>query len=325
MSDKYSPEVMNLYRLYGAAFHTLGTDNVRVKSLSRSLGVSEWSVRQLRKAVAELGPPDAASPTLGSDILVVPDSHAAPGQDLRRFTWLGRAIEHYGRRAMDKGVPFRVVWIGDTGDYHSLSHYDKGTGKAWNSTYALDVAAHREAMRLTREAVSDAVWAYADKHWTEGNHEHRAVRYMNDNPELQGVLKGPWDVMQEFDVQCHAYTDIVQLDGVGFCHVMQNPGTGRPVGGINQARSMVLKGFRSMVVGHSHRLGSYTQNDLYGNPIKCMVVGCYFEHKEEYAGQGNNSWWRGLVVLENVHGGTFDETPVRMETVHARFGGSRAP
>jgi hypothetical protein len=318
--SNYSSEVMRLYAEYGAAIWQLGVENVKTITLARNLGVTEWTVRRLMEAIVELGPPSANVEKPGADILVVPDSHAAPGQDLRRFRWLGRAIEHYGRRAMDKGVPFRVVWIGDTADYHSLSHYDRGTAKAWNSTYTADVKAHRDAMFLTESAVTHQVWQYADKHWTEGNHEHRAVRYMNDNPELQGVLKGPWDVMQEMGVTCHAYTDIVQLDGVGFCHVMQNPGTGRPVGGVNQARSMLLKGFRSMVVGHSHRYDSYTQNDLYGNPIKTLVVGCYFEHQEEYAGQGNKSWWRGLVMLENVKGGNFDETPIRMATIQQRFG-----
>jgi hypothetical protein len=317
---KYSSEVMRLYREYGKALYLLGPNFIRAKSFARDHGLTEWSVRKLKEAVVELGPPTDEE-GLGATTLVVPDSHAAPGQNLDRFRWLGKAIEHYGREAMESGRPFRVVWIGDTADYHSLSHYDKGKAASWGSTYAADVEAHRQAMLLTESCVTFQVWEYADKHWTEGNHEFRATRYMQDNPELQGVLSGPWDVMQAFGITCHAFTDILKLDGVGFCHVMQNPGTGRPVGGVNQARSMLLKGFRSMVVGHSHRYDSYTQNDLYGNPIKTLVVGCYFEHDEKYAGQGNRSWWRGLVLLENVKDGNFDETPIRMATVRSKFGG----
>lgn len=316
-----TPDSLRLYWQYGDAIHAVGLASFRVKAFARTHRVSEWAVRQLRRALEEVGPPsENAEYREGAMVLVVPDSHAAPNQDFSRFEWLGNAIEHYGRIAIGRGVPFRVVWIGDTADYHSLSSYDKGKAASWNSLYVADLESHRQAMMRTRAAVSDEVWAYADKHWTEGNHEHRAVRYMKDNPELQGVLDGPFDVMESFDIQCHGFTKIVTLDGVGYCHVMQTPGTGRPIGGINQARSMLLKGFRSIVVGHSHRYDSFTQNDLYGNPIKTLVVGCYFEHHEGYAGQGNNAWWRGLVLLENVRDGNFDETPIRMDTVRTKFG-----
>lgn len=313
------PESLGLYWKYGEAIHHIGPDFIKARPLGTKKGHSEWVGRQVVAAVRELGPPSTQA-LEGAMVLVVPDAHAAPKQDLRRFRWLGRAIEHYGREAHRRCVPFRVVWIGDTADYHSLSSYDRGKAASWNSLYVADVESHRAAMEATRKQVSDEIWNYADKHWTEGNHEYRAVRYMQDNPELQGVLEGPWDVMQSFGIQCHDYTKIVTLDGIGYCHVMQNPGTGRPVGGVNQARSMLLKGFRSMVVGHSHRYDSYTQNDLYGNPIKTLVVGCYFEHHEGYAGQGNKSWWRGLVVLENAKNGNFDEQPLRMETVQTKFG-----
>ena len=314
------PAVLRLYTEHGDAIHHLGTGFIRAKTLARKWGVSERSVRTLKSAVNTFGPPAKRSDLEGAMVLVVPDAHAGPGQDLRRFRWLGRAIEHYGRIAMAKGVPFRVVWIGDTGDYHSLSHYDTGKISAEGARYVLDVNAHGGAMALTRCQVSMEVWAYTDLHWTEGNHEFRAVRHMQNHPSLDGVLDGPWQVMQQYDIQCHTFLKPVTLDGVAYVHYMQNPGTGRAVGGINQARSMLLKGMRSIVVGHSHKLDSFIQNDFYGDPVKTLVVGCFFEHEEKYAGQGNKSWWRGLVLLENVKNGNFDETPIRMDTVRARFG-----
>lgn len=315
-----STEVRRLYVEHGDAIHHLGTGFIRAKTLARKWGVSERCVRTLKSAVDALGPPSSRDDIEGAMVLVVPDSHAGPGQDLRRFRWLGRAIEHYGREAMDRGVPFRVIWIGDTGDYHSLSHYDKGKISAEGARYVDDVEAHEQAMVLTRLQVSPEVWGYADKHWTEGNHEFRAVRYMNERPHLEGVLTGPWDVMQDLGITAHTFLVPVTLDGVTYVHYMQNPGTGRAVGGINQARSMLLKGMRSVVVGHSHKLDSFVQNDFFGTAIKTMSVGCYFEHTEAYAGQGNKAWWRGLVLLENCRNGNFDETPLRMDTVRKRFG-----
>jgi hypothetical protein len=315
-----SSDVHLLYTTYGDAIHLLGPEQLRAKAFARKHGVTEWSARKLRQAVEDLGPPSERADIEGAMVLVVPDSHAGPGQDLRRFTWLGRAIEHYGRVAMSRGVPFRVVWIGDTGDYHSLSSYDKGKLSAEGARYVLDLQAHKDAMTFTYAEVSSEVWAYADLHYTKGNHEFRANRHMQDHPELEGVLDGPMKLMEGFGITAHEFLDIVTLDGVAYVHYMQNPGTGKAVGGINQARSMLLKGLRSIVVGHSHKIDSFTQNDLYGNPVKTLVVGCYFEHDEGYAGQGNRAWWRGLVLLENVRNGNFDETPLRMDTVRKRFG-----
>lgn len=313
-------DVLRLYTEYGDAIHRLGPGLFRVKTFAREQGVSEWSVRQLKAAVKAFGPPSDRDDLEGPMVLVVPDAHAGPHQDLRRFRWLGRAIEHYGRVAMSRGVAFRVVWIGDTGDYHSLSSYDKGKASAEGARYINDVAAHKQAMVLTRSMVSDDVWAYTDLHWTEGNHEYRAARYMKDNPSLQGTLTGPWDVMQDVGVQCHDFLKVLTLDGVDYCHYMQSPGSNRAVSGVNQGRSMVLKGMRSTVVGHSHKLDSSTLFDSKGNPVTGLVVGCFFEHDEGYAGQGNRKWWRGLVLLENVIDGSFDETRLRMDTVRKRFG-----
>ena len=61
--------------------------------------------------------PAVERPTLGIDILVVPDSHATPGVPNHRYEWLGRL-------ANDQGVDV-VVDIGDWFDMNSLNAYDK--------------------------------------------------------------------------------------------------------------------------------------------------------------------------------------------------------
>jgi hypothetical protein len=315
-----SPEVRRLYAEYGDALHQIGPDFFRAKAFAREVGCTEWSARKLKAAVVDLGPPSERDDLEGAVVLVVPDAHAAPHQDLRRFTWLGRAIEHYGRVAMKRGVPFRVVIIGDFGDFRSLSSYDTGKGSSWGENYEDDVKAVQDALALTREGVSDAVWDYADKHYTEGNHEHRATRWMQDNPTLQGTLTGCWDAMQDYDIKPHAYGEIVRLDGVGYCHIQQGLGSSRPIGGVHQAHNMIQKGQVSMVVGHSHKLDSKVAHRLDGTTIRATVVGCFFEHDESYAGQGNRTWWRGLVVLENVRNGNYDQTDLRIDTVRIRFG-----
>lgn len=318
MTEDMNPTVLHLWKKYGAVLALLGPENVNSEGLARRWGVSRWTVRQLRAVVEEFGAPEGEPE--GAIHLVMPDAHAAPGQNLRRFVWFGKLAEKLGREAMAKGVPFRIVSIGDTADYSSLNYYERGKAKSHGKTYPADVKAHEEAMALIMANVSPEVAAYADWIWIEGNHEYRSRRYMNDNPELQGVLNGAYDVMEAAGWETVPFMEWKVLDGVGYCHYMQNPGTGKPVGGVNVARSLVLKGMRSVVVGHNHQLDTYTTTDVFGNPVQALSCGCYFEHFEDYAGQSNARWWRGLCVLRNVKNGGYDLETISMDTLKEAYG-----
>ena len=316
MKPALSPVQRRVYLEHGAALHKYP---VSLVPFSRTLGVTRHTLLAVQEYVNTYGPPsDEDYP--GAIHLVIPDAHAKPGTDQSRFTILGREIEEAGREAYELGVPFRVVSIGDFADMPSLSYYDRGKASGEARRYPLDIAATKEAVSLMRDACSPEIWSYADKWWTEGNHEYRATRYMNDNPELQGVLQDPYFVMSDAGFEPVEFCKLIELDGVGYVHYMQNPGSGKAVSGVNHARSLVLKGYRSLVVGHSHKLDTYTTADVYGNPIQTLVCGCYFEHNEEYAGQSNQRWWRGLHVLRNVKNGSFNLESRSLKALRLKHG-----
>jgi len=304
-SKALSPGQLRLYYEHGEA---MSKYPIKESEFVKDLKITRHAFRTVQVYVDAYGPPsaeDLQAHAPGAIHLVIPDAHAKPGESNERFEWLGKEIEEVGREALELEVPFRVISIGDFGDMPSLSHYDRGKASAWGRTYAADAAAMMDAILKVKDNCSPEIWNYADKFWTEGNHEERCARYMQENPELQGILKDPFFIMSDAGFKPVPYLQWLQLDGVGYSHYMQNAG-GRAVSGVNHARSLLLKGYRSVVVGHSHRLDTYTTADAFGNPLKTLVCGCYFEHDEEYAGQSNSTWWRGLCVLRNVRRGGYD-------------------
>jgi hypothetical protein len=88
---------------------------------------------------------------------------------------------------------------------------------------------------------------------------------------------------------------------------------------VNVARSLLLKGYRSVTVGHNHILDTYTTSDVYGNPIQTLSSGCFFEEAENYAGQSNDKWWRGLCVKTNVKDGAYDLTTLSLSTLRRQY------
>jgi hypothetical protein len=319
LTTKYPPERLSpqQYRLYLDHGKALAIYPINVDEFARKLGVHKHHVLAIKSWVEAHGPPMGERPT-GATHIVIGDAHSKPDQDLRRFGWLGKLIEEEGRAAMSARVPFRVIQIGDWFDMAALSSYDKGKGSGEERRYLDDIAAGQDAYARVRANVSDEVYDYADKVAIEGNHEFRVHRYMNDNAELLGLMEGPREVSEEFGWTWVPFMTWKVLDGVGYCHYMQNP-NGMAVSGVNVARSLLLKGYRSVTVGHNHMLDTYTTTDAWGTPIQTLSSGCFFEDIEPYAKQSNDKWWRGVCIKSNVQNGAYDLKTVGLSTLRRRF------
>jgi hypothetical protein len=58
-----------------------------------------------------------------------------------------------------------------------------------------------------------------------------------------------------------------------------------------------------------------------GTPIICIIAGSYYLHDESYMSKLSNRHWRGLVVLNDVKDGTFDEMLLSIEYLGKKYGG----
>jgi hypothetical protein len=286
-----------------------------IEEVRTKLGLdSAHKAKQLRYYLRQHGAqgaaskPSAPTETQAAVHLVIGDAHVAPGQDLRRFTWLGRMVAALR--------PTNVISIGDWATMESLSSYDKGRRSAENRRYSRDISAVNESLRLYHRELPKNWKARHDI--TMGNHEYRILRYGEDTPQMD--ICGYEDM--EFEKRgwrVHPFLTPVVIDGVSYSHYWQNQNSRFAIGGVNAARNLLLKKLTSCVAGHSHLLQWYTISTetrrLHG-----LVCGSYFEHRESYANQSNEGWWSGICVLRNVRDGDYDLEMWSMSRVRKEFG-----
>jgi len=251
--------------------------------------------------------------------LIIPDSHAQPGVSNERFTWVGElALERQ---------PDVIIDIGDSADMPSLCSYDVGNVRAEGRRYADDVRAYRDAM----DKLAKPINKYNNTHtrWKKktyrprlvkcrGNHEYRINRAAAETPALFGHIsyddlqekKHGWEVFDFLQAAC--------VDNIAYKHFFTSGVMGRPIGGLNHARTLVAKTYMSSVCGHSHMRDFWEDTDGIGRKVFGLVVGCYFEHDEGYTTE-NNRFWRGLCYLKGVHDGQAEPEFIGMDEIKGRY------
>ena len=240
-----------------------------------------------------------------STTLVVPDAHVGPGQDLSRFDALSKLINH--KR------PTRIIFMGDFVTLEALSNWDlQKAGIMEGKRYWEDVAAGREALRRSLKLP----FGYEPEVvYIKGNHETRLERYVETKPELTGMLDLVKDLqLAEVGItQVVEYRDSIEFDGVIFTHAPQNAANQAVSGkyAIHRAAEMSAK---STVFVHTHRNEgvNYYRHGA-GDITQLKMAGAFFEHTDDYAYGGLNSYWRGLMLLTHWKDGRFDVEEISLE------------
>lgn len=251
------------------------------------------------------------SKPLGKKILVIPDSHARPDQENSRFDALGNFIA-------DKR-PDIVVHIGDHADMGSLCTYDKGTLVAEGRRYAADIAASRDAIDRIMRPIRRLHRERRPKfHITLGNHEDRITRACKEQPELAGKLSIADLGYDEAGWEVHPFLKPLVIENICFQHYFTSGIMGKPVGGINHARTLVSKNYQSSVCGHSHARDYWEDVRADGQRVFGLVVGCFDEGIHHYTTE-QRRWWSGLVMLHEVHDGQCEPAFYSTDYVKRKF------
>lgn len=253
-------------------------------------------------------------------ILVIPDCQVKEGVPLEHLTWAGKAIVDY--------KPDVVVNLGDFADMPSLSSHDiKGSKYFEGLRYKKDIESAKDAMKILLAPLRDAQKAQKDsKHkvykprmvLTLGNHENRIDRAVNNNPTLEGLISTK-DLDYEKDWEVHGFLHPVFINGVGFNHYWPVGAMGRPAGA---ASAIINKLHMSCVAGHQQGKQIAYGKRADGKPICAIIVGSYYLHDESYMDQLSNRHWRGLLMMNEVHDGHFDEMFLSVEYLGRKYGGS---
>jgi hypothetical protein len=221
--------------------------------------------------------------------------------------------------------PDVVVHIGDFADMESLSSYDKGKKSFEGRRYRADIEAAHAGMEALLGPLNDYnARRAATKHGpyrprlvlTMGNHEERIARTINEEPMLDGAI-GLGDLKYvEYGWEVYKFLKVVVIGGVAFAHYFQTGVMGRPA---SSAQAQLNKKHMSCVAGHQQGRQMAQAYRADGRQITSIIAGSCYEHKEGYLGEQGNEHWHGVLMLNNVEDGCFDEQFVPLAEVKKKY------
>ena len=226
-------------------------------------------------------------------ILVIADTQAKPTESLEYMLWIGKYIADI--------KPDVVVHIGDHYDMPSLSSYDKGKASAEGRRFVDDLNAGNKGLELLNLAIHKDPTYNPRKVFCKGNHEHRIDRYVEDNPELIGVIGTELLPLEAYGWEVHDFLHPVEIEDIYFVHYLANPMTGKPYSGT--ASSILKTVGKSFVVGHKQVLDITIRPTIDGRQQIGIINGACYPFEEKYKGVFGNVHYRGITVLTEVKEG----------------------
>lgn len=247
--------------------------------------------------------------------MVIGDVQAREGVPLDHLEWAGRYIA-------DKR-PDVIICIGDFADLPSLSVYDVGKKSFEGRSYAKDVSEARRAMSLLLSPIkggtgrSNLSREYKPKMvLTLGNHENRILRAIDSDRKLEGVINTNDLGYREFGWDVVPFLETREIDGVIYSHYFTSGVLDRPV---TSARALLTKRHCSAVMGHVQRRDIAYDYRADGKQITAIFTGGFYQHDEPYMSPQGNRHWRGIWMLHNVQDGEFDEMPIPISYLKAKY------
>lgn len=252
-------------------------------------------------------------------ILIFEDAHIEQNQNLDRFQYLGKLI------VQEK--PDIIISNGDFISFESISNWNTSKKLTLEGLrYSKEIEAGNTALTYLEEPLRELqakqsrfkVKQYKPElYFISGNHEERVARYVQENPQLEGIMSiqdslnlfdRGWDVIP--------YKSYLEIKGIQFTHVPIT-GNGQPVSGTNVISAGLRIVSKSTVWGHHHYVASgsvkrHGSSDL----IQGLTCGCFFDDESIYAKGGNNNYFRGVVILDIIREGKFDFRTISLERLY---------
>lgn len=254
----------------------------------------------------------------GPRILFIPDVQVVPDEDLAHVEWAAAYA------ATKK--PEVIALAGDFYDMPSLSSYDEGQISAEGRRYQDDVDAGNRGLELfDRMLKRHAGRGYRPRKFvTLGNHEERIQRAISSNPKLEGKLSMEDLAFKRFGWTVYDFLEPVRCHGVTFAHYFPVGPNGSVVNsrrGAPSAAAQVKRMMTSCVAGHKQGLDVAVVNTP-TSVKRGVIAGSYFRHDESYLTPMGNTFWRGILVLNDIRPerGEFDLCEVSLDYLERRYG-----
>jgi len=252
-------------------------------------------------------------------ILVIPDSQIRPG-DTYEF------LSNIGKYAVDL-LPDYIIHLGDFADMPSLSSHDKAGSKSMEGLrYKADINSVKDAMKVLLAPIKEHQAALKQnnrKRWNPklimlyGNHEHRINRAVHNDPKLEGLISLDDLEYEKFGWQTVPFLQPINVEGVMFCHYFVSGVMGNPC---TSAKAILNKHHQSCIAGHQQGRDIAFARRADGQEMTAMIVGSGYDHDEAYLNSQTNNHWRGVVVLNEVNNGQFDEMMISLRYLKGKYG-----
>jgi hypothetical protein len=268
--------------------------------------IRQAKLRGLRPTFRKDAPRIYEKKRLGRMHMVIPDTQVKPGVSTDHLEWAGNY-------ASEK-LPDVIVMIGDWWDMPSLSSYDKGKMSFEGRRYVDDIKSGRRAMERFLEPLSKVKDYKPRLVFTLGNHEHRIVRYVENNPEFAGKFGFDDLGLHEYGWEIHDFLKPVLIDGIEYCHYFTSGVMGRPV---SSAATLLRERQRSCTQGHVQ----HTDIAIHKKTQQiAMFSGTFYQHDEAYLGYQGNAQRRQIIIKHEVDGeGHYDPMFVSLKFLEKAY------
>lgn len=225
-------------------------------------------------------------------ILLVPDAH---------HPYVSRKAWGLMLQVARRFRPDRIVVLGDFIDALPVSDHSRDPRRGGQLQQEIDAA--NEAL--------DELDALGAKHrmFCEGNHETRLYRYLCDRApalldtvQVERLLR-----LQERGWSFHRYGTSVSVGDLWITHAVNGQA------GANAHERAARTHMRSVVLGHTHRIGYKVFGDVFGNRYQATMVGWLGEELEasySHTAEKTANWAHGFGLAYKSKSGHVHVTPV---------------
>jgi hypothetical protein len=247
--------------------------------------------------------------------LVIPDTQVEPGAPLVHLNWIGRYIA--------EKQPDVIVHLGDHYDFPSLSSYDRGKLSAEGRRLGADLAAGELGLEILTLPFRNLPEYHPEQHITEGNHEGRLHRHVQENPILADQY-GSWSFrFEEYGFQRHDFLVPVVIDGIQYCHYFVRSSNGsvtQSKNGMPSAKEQVKREAMSSTAGHKQGF-DYAMHQVTSKRMHGLIAGSAYLHDYSYLSPQGKSYWRGIIRKNSVNDGDYDITKISLRYLCERYEG----
>ena len=296
------------------------TDTMSRRSIAEMIGVPRSTCLDYLRSYNAFKYVDEKPKKRSITHLIIPDCQTKDGVSFEFLKWIGEYLV--------KKRPDVVVNLGDFADMPSLSSWDKGKQSHEGQNVLRDISATKRAMTillkplrdLQAQQLADGEEVYEPRLvMLYGNHCDRITRHVENNPELFGFLSLDSLGYKEAGWETVPFLTPIIIDGIAYNHYFINAGNGKAMGG---SADVMLKNLGvSFVQGHRQTMSIGTRFlPTTGQQMWGLILGACYEHDEKYLTSTGNKHFRGVAVLHNVEGGSYDPMLVSLKWLREQYG-----